>query len=302
MRSTDASSSREQLPFSIQTEIPTASDWCQRWQQRTPSWRHVSEGGFDARRYTVEPLPEEEAKAFVLAHHYSASYPSAKERFGLYLVAGGERRLFGVAVFGVPVSEAVLIKPLPELVPYVESLECSRFVLLDECPANSESWFLARTFEALLARGMRGVVSFADPVPRRSDRGALIAVGHVGTIYQASNAAYCGRATARTVKLLPDGTVFNSRAAQKIRRQEQGCEYAAAQLIRLGAPVPRAGVDPALWLRDALVAVGARNVRHAGPHRFCGRLSRVAVWVKTLSGRRSTSPMNAIQDVLPSTT
>jgi hypothetical protein len=26
-------------------------------------------------------------------------------RFGLYLIAGGERRLCGVAVFGVPVSE-----------------------------------------------------------------------------------------------------------------------------------------------------------------------------------------------------
>ncbi len=44
--------------------------------------------------------------------------------------------------------------------PYTESLVCSRFVLLDECPGNSESWFLAR----LLARGVRGVVSFADPV------------------------------------------------------------------------------------------------------------------------------------------
>ncbi|EPH46910.1 hypothetical protein ABT390_33790 [Streptomyces aurantiacus] len=210
MTCTDALSSPEHLPFTVQTEIPPASDWCQRWQQRTPSWRHASEGGFDARRYTVEPLAEEEAKAFVLQHHYSASYPSAKERFGLYLAAGAERRLCGAAVFGVPVSEAVLTKPLPELRPYDESLECSRFVLLDECPANSESWFLARCFEALLTHGVRGIVSFADPVPRRSNTGALIAVGHVGTIYQASNAAYCGRATARTVKLLPDGTVFNS--------------------------------------------------------------------------------------------
>ncbi|MGA5508963.1 hypothetical protein [Streptomyces umbrinus] len=102
----------------------------------------------------------------------------------------------------------------------------------------------------------------------------MIAVGHVGTIYQASNAAYCGRATARTVKLLPDGTVFNGKAAQKIRKQEQGHEYAAAQLIRLGAPVPRAGSDPALWLREALLAVGARNIRHAGPHRYVFRLGR----------------------------
>ncbi|MEU9158487.1 hypothetical protein AB0D59_50200 [Streptomyces sp. NPDC048417] len=74
MTSTGASSFRQQLPFTIQTEMPIASDWCQRWQQGTPSWRHVSEGGFDARCYAVEPLPEEDAKAFVLQHHYSASH------------------------------------------------------------------------------------------------------------------------------------------------------------------------------------------------------------------------------------
>jgi hypothetical protein len=102
---------------------------------------------------------------------------------------------------------------------------------------------------------------------------------------QASNAAYCGRATPRTVKLLPNGTVFNGKTAQKIRKQEQGHEYAAAQLIALGAPVARAGSDPAVWLRDALRAVGARNVRHAGPHRFCGRFQRVAGWPMTVPGR-----------------
>jgi hypothetical protein len=86
-------------------------------------------------------------------------------------------------VFGVPVAEAVLTNPLPELRPYVESLECSRFVLLDECPANAESWFLAGCFAELLAGGVRGIVSFADPVPRRTASGSLIMTGHVGTIY-----------------------------------------------------------------------------------------------------------------------
>ncbi|MET7353048.1 hypothetical protein [Streptomyces mirabilis] len=70
----------------------------------------------------------------------------------------------------------------------MESLECSRFVLTDECPANAESWFLARCFDELLVRGVRGIVSFADPVPRRDAPGAVVAVGHVGTIY----AAYAG--------------------------------------------------------------------------------------------------------------
>jgi hypothetical protein len=168
--------------------------------------------------------------------------------------------------------------PGAQKIPYAESLVCLRFVLLDECPGNSESWFLARCFDALLAAGVRGVVSFADPVPRRTASGALVMPGHVGTIYAATNAVYAGRASASTVKLLPDGTVFHDRAAQKIRRQEQGCEYAAAQLTALGAP--------ALWLREALTAVGARNLRHRGVHRFCGRLPRVAAQPRRYQGDR----------------
>lgn len=265
---------QETLPFEDLREIPTASPWCQRWRERTHSWRHVRDGGFDARHYEVAPLDEAQAEKFVITHHYSGSYPAATRRLALYGTSTGERRLSGVAVFGVPVSEAVLLKPLPQLRPYTESLVCLRFVLLDECPGNSESWFLARCFDALLAAGVRGVVSFADPVPRRSASGALVMPGHVGTIYAATNAVYAGRATARTVKLLPDGTVFHDRAAQKIRRQEQGCEYAAAQLTALGAPRLRPGSDPALWLREALTAVGARNLRHRGAHRYVFRLGR----------------------------
>ncbi|MDG4857075.1 hypothetical protein P8605_02690 [Streptomyces sp. T-3] len=268
-------SGQETEPFEDLLEAPTVSPWCLRWRERAHSWRHVRDGGFDARRYTVDVIPDEEpAKSFVLAHHYSGSYPAVKVQFGLYDDVDCERRLCGVAVFGVPVSSAVLTKPLPELRPFTESLVCARFVLLDECPGNSESWFLARCFEHLVASGVRGVVSFADPVPRRTSTGALVMPGHVGTIYAASNAVYAGRATARTMKLLPDGTVFHGRTAQKIRRQEQGHEYAEAQLVALGAPALRGGCSPSVWLQKALVAVGARNVRHRGAHRYVFRLGR----------------------------
>ncbi|MFD3920180.1 hypothetical protein [Streptomyces sp. NPDC058595] len=210
----------------------------------------------------------------MLRHHYSRSYPSAIKRFGLFDITGNEQRLVGAAVFGAPVAEAVLARPFPDLQPYVESVECSRFVLLDEVPANAESWFLARAFEELLAAGVRGVVSFADPVPRRTAAGDLITVGHIGTIYQASNAMYAGRATARTQKLLPDGTVLNGKAAQKVRGREQGHEYVEAQLVALGAPVPSAGGDSAAWLRTSLETIGARNVRHPGAHRYLFRLGK----------------------------
>ncbi|MGW6202160.1 Mom family adenine methylcarbamoylation protein [Streptomyces sp. NPDC055089] len=262
------------LPTDDLGEISTAAPWCQRWQDRRHSFRHTSAGGFNPRHYTLEPLAIPTAKKFVLQHHYSGSFPSAKKAYGLFNKSDGEPRLSGVAVFGLSVSKSVFERALPDLEPNVAALECSRFVLLDECPANTESWFLARCFDELLIANVRGVVSFADPVPRRSSTGELVAVGHVGTIYQASNAAYTGRATPRTIKLLPDGTVLNDRAAQKIRKQEQGHEYVEARLMSFGAPAPRANCDPAIWLREALIAIGARNVRHRGPHRYVFRLGK----------------------------
>jgi hypothetical protein len=48
-------------------------------------------------------------------------------------------------------------------------------------------------------QGVRGVVSFSDPVPRRTAAGDLVFPGHIGTIYQASNAGYLGRTTPRRV-------------------------------------------------------------------------------------------------------
>lgn len=265
---------QETLPFEDLLEVATTSPWCQRWRGRRHSWRHIRDGGFDARHFTVDVISHEASRQFVLTHHYARSYPAAKVQMGLYNLSGSQKKLTGVAVFGVPVSQAVLTNPLPGLRPYTQSLECSRFVLLDEAPGNSESWFLARCFDVLLAEGVRGVVSFADPLPRRTASGMVVMPGHVGTIYAATNAVYTGRATARTVKVLPDGTVFHDRTAQKIRRLEQGHQYAEAQLVALGAPRPRPGGSPALWLREALVAVGARSIRHRGAHRYVFRLGR----------------------------
>lgn len=59
------------------------SDFCQRWRDRRHSWRHRSEGGFDARRYDVAPLIEADARAFVEVNHYAGTYPAARLRFGL---------------------------------------------------------------------------------------------------------------------------------------------------------------------------------------------------------------------------
>jgi hypothetical protein len=101
--------------------------------------------------------------------------------------------LVGVAVFSVPMSQAVIPKWLG--VSASSGVELGRFVLLDEVPFNAETWFLARAVRVLRAElpELAGIVSFSDPVPRRDSSGALVMPGHVGTIYQARNAAYRGR-------------------------------------------------------------------------------------------------------------
>lgn len=147
---------------------------------------------FTPARYRVAHLDEATARTFIGQNHYLRSFPAALHRFGMW--DRNTSHLVGVAVYSAPVHSGVLQLAFPQLEPYRQSMELGRFVLLDEIPANAESWMLARTFRALRDHGVRGVVSFADPMPRLSAAGMVVA-GHVGTIYQASGALYTGRGT-----------------------------------------------------------------------------------------------------------
>lgn len=150
-------------------------------------------------------------------------------------------------------------------------MELGRLVLLEDVPANGESWFIARCFDLLRRRGYAGVISHADPVPRTASDGRLVFPGHVGTIYQASNAVYTGVATARTLRLLPDGSVFSERSMSKIRARERGWRYAVDQLVAAGAPSP--GDDLRAWLPLAL-RLATRTLKHSGNLRYLFGLTR----------------------------
>jgi hypothetical protein len=239
----------------------------QRWYKRLGSWRDESEI-IDTRAHEVAEIPDDNtAKAFVEEHHYSGTYPAARERFGLYR---GEA-LVGVAVFSHPPNEAVLRKLPCER---MSGIELGRFVLLSDVPGNGESWFLARCFEQLRGKGIEALVSHSDPLPRRNTDGALVLPGHVGNIYQATNAIYGGRTKARAMWLLPDGTCFSERAMSKIRTRDRGYRYAIDQLVRHGAERPLdIGIDLAAWMRVSLHVV-ARRVKHRGNHRYFWALDR----------------------------
>lgn len=240
---------------------------CQRWRDRRDSYRPAGEvirtGDFE-----VAELPDDTtARAFVERHHYSGSYPAARWRFGLY-----ERGdLVGVAVFSHPSNDRALTRWFPG--PATDSVELGRFVLLDRVAGNGETWFLGRAFDVLRREGLSGVLSFSDPEARTTAAGAVVFGGHLGTIYQAHNALYRGRATARTLRILPDGTVFSARTAQKVRAGERGWRYAVEQLVAAGAATPAANEDLRDWLRAQLPRV-TRTHRHAGNHTYLWGLQR----------------------------
>jgi hypothetical protein len=150
--------------------------------------------------------------------------------------------------------------------PYHESLGLGRFVLRDEVATGSHgSWPAAHAW--LPRPGCAGWSR--SPIPCRAP--ALMAWSSCpatyGVIYQAVNAVYTGRATRRTLALLPDGTVCFS-----AWRAEGPCAGARA-FIRRG-PARQVRRDPhAPRGRSAGMAAkgaqGQRAPKPSGPAASC---------------------------------
>lgn len=240
------------------------TDVSQRWRDGRDTYRPAGET-IRIAEYEVAPIVlDNVAKAFVLQHHYSASYPAARYRYGLY--RGGE--LVGVAVYSVPANYHTF-----DVLPGTneENVELGRFVLVDDVPANGETWFLGRCWELLRAEGLVGVVSFSDPMPRYDAEGRVTFRGHIGTIYQAHNGVYLGRSKSETVHLLPDGTVLHRRALSKLKKREKGWRALEAHLSRFGVP-PLLG-DPVEWVAQHLVP-RLTKVKHPGNLKYAWTLRR----------------------------
>lgn len=225
---------------------------------------------FDPSRCDVRPIDEAQAKAFVIEHHYSGTYPAARFRAGVFLKGRFTReRLAGVAVFSVPMNQRVIPAYFQGLQPR-EGLELGRLVLLDELEANAESWSIAR-MRKLLAKSLpevKGIVAYCDPMERRDEHGNLTKRGHIGSVYAASNAAYRGRSSPRTLWMAPNGATFADRMLSKVRGGESGERYAYERLAANGAPRPRIGEGGSAYLKRLQSDGWLRPQRHPGNHVF----------------------------------
>lgn len=117
-------------------------------------------------------IDKETAIRLVVQHHYMHRRPPISFAFGLTI--GGECK--GVITFGTPASRHMQVGACP-LSP--ESVvELNRLWVSDDCPRNTESWFIARALKLLPPLI---ILSYADTTE-----------GHMGYVYRAANFYYAG--------------------------------------------------------------------------------------------------------------
>jgi hypothetical protein len=149
-------------------------------------------------------------------------------------------------------------------------VELSRLILLDEVPGNGESFFVGECLRRLKRYGLAGVVTFSDPLPRRTSDGQVIKRGHVGTVYQSLNSVFLGRSCRRTLHILPDGTVLSDRTIQKLRAGEPGTRAIRQAFLALGVVLPES--QDAEKVRNVLDH-HTTAVRHPGNFKYCWGLA-----------------------------
>ncbi len=140
---------------------------------------------------TVKPIQRQDASSFV-TQHYLGRFPSiSKYYFGVY----SNDELIGCVIYGLPTSQyvATYIATDPttnqSLLTKDEVYELQRLFIVDKPGLkNIESSVLAKSNKLLhdLDKKVKVVITYADP-----------SSGHVGTIYQATNAIYQGKGQTR---------------------------------------------------------------------------------------------------------
>jgi len=251
---------------------------CQRWREGRDSYRLDPREPINTNRYEIAAIEGKGSdticRAFISEHHYLRTMPAARFRLGLY--RGGA--LVGVAVYAVPGGDRIARASFPFL-DRMEVVTLGRLVLLDDVEYRGESWFVRECHRRIYREGIKGVISFSDPIPRCTEAGVLVTPGHVGTVYQSLNALYTGKSKAMTKRLFrDDASEVACRSASKIRAKARGetdpkkirsWRSAVAEYVRHGAQPPEVDGGPELqaWLDEA-TALTTVEFWHSGNARY----------------------------------
>jgi hypothetical protein len=155
---------------------------------------------FDSSRCYVRAVSYQTAAVVIAEAHYIGTPGSTSVSLGLYI----DDVIAGVLTYGtIPGNNATAVcGPDHKLA----VMELTRLALYDWAPRNSESWFIAQTFRWMECNrpDVSILLSYADS-----------SVGHVGTIYQATNWIYTGASTNDMVYQMDNGDVIHARSAHR---------------------------------------------------------------------------------------
>jgi hypothetical protein len=129
------------------------------------------------RAMTVAPVGTADVREFVNRYHYTGFGESMSWRWGLWHGV----TLWGVIAYNLPTPAACASVFGPDHIDAVWHM--TRLALADQAPHNSESRLIGGSLRAIERDhpDVWGVLTYADA-----------AVGHIGYVYQATNALYTG--------------------------------------------------------------------------------------------------------------
>ena len=147
--------------------------------------------------FIVRKIDSKTGKDYIKKHHYSHGIHNGPICYGLFY----NEILMGVCAFSTPCSENVC-RSIAGVGNERQVIELSRLHLLDECPKNSESFFVSKCIKMLFKEKVNYnfIVSFADPTQ-----------GHTGVIYKALNFIEDGRTSPATFYVDENGRLRHPR-------------------------------------------------------------------------------------------
>ena len=153
----------------------------------------------------VEQITIEQAKDIVRKYHYSKVFP----RINKYAIGGYlNNELVAVMLLGFGTRPMHTIQKIFPTLDTSLYLELGKLCVSDECPRNTESYFISKCIQ-LIKREMphlKVLFSWADGI-----------VGKVGYVYQGSNFAY-GGSIVTEMYLDPNGNRVHPRSMQYFYR------------------------------------------------------------------------------------
>lgn len=159
-------------------------------------------------------------------------------------MGGGISVCFAMFINNKLVGGSVLGKPRHEK-KYKNCIDIRRMALIDEAPFNSESWFLSQIIKWIGANtNYDNVLSYSDKT-----------VGHIGTIYKASNFKEIGE-TAPSKTVVWNGKNYHPRSITI----DRDYSYKLREALKNGEAKIETGLPKIIWLFEIRKKMKNKNI------------------------------------------